>query len=212
MKPIIYLLVITGLLLSCSKKKSERKDLELDTNAVIKEKQPEETVLNYREIVLYENSLDSFTLPFPERSMLLPLRQYYNSYSVEAKIGEQDGPDFVYFEILRSESPVIFLSFNYKNEYQLEEIIIEDSTALDQYGVRVGDTYSELKQKRNVDFENVTNYHVHTYLYTDNSNIYYEISGNLTEAGPDNLEDLVLTEQQLESWVVDKIIWRINYQ
>ena len=60
-----------------------------------------EETRNYRELVIYENRLDSFAIPFAEKSMLIPLRNYYEPYLVGMNIGQQDGPDFTYIDILK---------------------------------------------------------------------------------------------------------------
>ena len=86
--------------------------------------------------------------------------------------------------------------------------MILDSSAVDEYGVRVGDSYSQLKEKRKIEFQNQSDFHQHTYLFNENSNIYYEIAGDLNEVQIENIENLELTEDQLQKWTVDKILWR----
>lgn len=212
---LLYIPIIIGLLSSCSNINAEKKPSPQTqqaraslgvTDSMLKEK-----ALNYPEIVLRETSIDSFSLPFPEQEMLTELRDFHHPYSVERKIGQQDGPDFEYIEISRNKTPVVYFMFDWENKYRLEKIMVHNSTVVDEYGVRVGDTYSALKKKRKESFKNSTNYHEHTYLYTGNSNIHYEMttkSFNYHEFG--NIEELELTEKQLEDWTVKKIIWRKN--
>src|SRR5690554_4339175 len=100
MKQIIFYILLMGLI-SCStnnqknrtvEKESEEK-LEIETSKKIPK-------LDYREIVLSENALDTFLIPFPETNMLMRLMNYYKPYQVEVSIGQQDGPDFTYIRIL----------------------------------------------------------------------------------------------------------------
>ena len=211
MKQIVFYIFLIGLI-SCS---TNSQDKKVTDNEPI-EKSEIETIISeqapdYREIVLSENTLDTFSIPFPEKNMLMPLRNYYKPYWVEANIGQQDGPDFTYIDILKDDdNPIAYLNFDSENKFKLDEIRIVSSTAIDQYGVRVGDTFQQLIEKRNSNFKNSTNYHQHTYLYTDNSNIYYELTGDftMTEEMLENLDELELTEEQLQKCKVEYIIWR----
>ncbi|WP_339923133.1 hypothetical protein [uncultured Cyclobacterium sp.] len=211
MKLILLYIFLIGLI-SCSTNSQDKK--------VVGKKPTEESQIetktvgqtnNYREIVISENSLDTFSIPFPEKNMLMPLKSYYEPYWVEANIGQQDGPDFTYIDILKDDdNPIAYLNFAPDNKFKLEEIRIVSSSAIDQYGVRVGDTYQEVREKRNNDFKNSTNYHQHTYLYPDSSNIFYELTGDftMTEEMLENLNELGLTEEQPQNCKVDYIIWR----
>lgn len=208
MKTYIYILTVIGLLTSCSNKQSDNKQTQSADSSAVQEIELKPDKIDYPEIVLRENSIDSFSIPFPEKEMLKELRNFYKPYWVERNIGQQDGPDFEYIDILRLDTPIVYFMFDPENKFLLDQIIVHDSTVVDQYGVRVGDAYLELKHKRNVNFKNSTNYHQHTYLYTNNSNIYYEVTGDLNETQIENIEELELTEEQLENWTVQYIIWR----
>ncbi|WBL45036.1 hypothetical protein PBT90_10110 [Algoriphagus halophytocola] len=211
MKQILFYIFLIGLI-SCSTNSQDKKvvDKKPTEQSQIETKIIRQTK-NYREIVISENWLDTFSIPFPEKNMLMLLRNYYEPYWVEANIGQQDGPDFTYIDILKDDdNPIAYLNFDPDNKFKLDEIRIVSSSAIDQYGVRVGDTYQEVKKKRNNDFKNSTNYHQHTYLYTDSSNIYYELTGDftMTEEMLENLDELELTEEQLQKCKVEYIIWR----
>ena len=216
MRQIIFFLSIVGFL-SCSTEK-QKEDSNVtnqnhEPNIVVKEDEKETKTESpiYSEIVLKENQIDSFSIPFHKKNMLRTLRKHYDPYWVEANIGQQDGPDFIYIDVLRDDNnPVVYFIFNSDNKYKLDEIRIMDSTAVDEYGVRVGDTYDDIIKKRQVNFKNSTNYHAHTYLYTDNSNIYYELTGDftMTEEMIERLEELELNEKQLKKSTVEYIIWR----
>jgi hypothetical protein len=215
MKSILNIFILFGLL-SCSNGLNEKDKTEfadIATKEFEEEYHPEGATDNiFREIVLYETKIDSLDLPFPEKDMLSEIQNQFKPYTAERKIGEQDGPNYEYIEILRENKQVAFFDFNWENSNQLEEIRITNSAASDQYGVRVGDSYKELKIKRPQDFKNSTNYHQHTYLYSDDSNIYYELTGDfsLTSEMIENIEDLKLTEQQLSTWMVEYILWRLK--
>lgn len=211
MRQILFYIFLIGLT-SCWTNSQGKKIIGQGTvNESENEASTNESKSDYLEIVLSENALDTFLIPFPEKDMLMSLKNFYGPYWVEANIGQQDGPDFTYIEIKRDDNnPVAYLDFDSANKYKLDEIRIVDSSAKDQYEIRVGDTYQQVIETRREAFKNSTNYHQHTYLYSDNSNIYYELSGDytLTEEMLDSIEELELTEQQLQKCTVKCIIWR----
>ena len=218
-KTIICLLIIA--FISCRDNKVTQSNsnqdslLKSDSNQTQTEKPINEPKIAHQKISLSENKFDTFLIPFQEKDMLTDLKNYYKSYTVEAKIGQQDGPDFPYIDIMKSDgNSVALLSFDYENKYKLDEIRISDSIASDEYGVRVGDTYQKIVEKRKVDFKNSTGYHQHTYLYDENSNISYELTGDLTitEDMFENIEELELSEEQLQKCKVEYIIWRKRNQ
>ena len=220
MRKIIFCLLIIGLI-SCRENKvnKDNSNKNIPQNSNTDEKQIEELKekrkITYQQIVLSENKIDTFSIPFQEKDMLMDLKSYYKSYNVEIKIGQQDGPDFPYIDIVKNDgNSVAFFSFDYENKYKLDEIRILDSILTDQYGIRVGDSYQELVEKRKGDFRNSTDYHQHTYLYIENSNIYYELTGDLTitEDLLENLEELELSDEQLQKCKVEYIIWRKRKQ
>ncbi|NNE77906.1 MAG: hypothetical protein HKN31_12635, partial [Pricia sp.] len=47
-----------------------------------------------------------------------------------------------------------------------------------------------------------------TYVYFENSKIFYEITGDLPTSQPIDPNTLKLTEAQLKNWTIESIIWR----
>lgn len=215
MKPLLILIILVTLV-SCSNAEKEKTDgsqtTQIPNYSKINNELADQKQTVFPEIVLRENSIDTFSLPFPEKEMLPLLKHFYKSYKIERKIGHQDGPDYEFIDISRKGKSILFFNFDSENKYRFEDIYVTDAIIVDQYGVRVGDTYAELKKKRKSKFNNSSNYHQHTYLYTNNSNIYYEIIGNLQNSEETDIEKLVLTEDQLKNWKVANIIWRKQYK
>lgn len=207
---LIYVLLIG--LSSCSTGSQESNVVGKQTVELSEtEMTTSEQKTDYRKLVLSENTLDTFSIPFPEKNMLSKLRNYYGLYKVRTMIGQQDGPDFTYIDISEEDnSPIAYLKFDPINKYKLDEIRIVSSNAIDQYGIQVGDSYQQLIQKRKDNFKTSTNYHQHTYLFAANSNILYELTGDftMTEEMLGNIEEFELTEEQLQKCTVEFIIWR----
>ena len=137
MKQILFFIFLFGLI-SCSPNSQEKKVVDKEsTDESVPETTSIEQTRDYREIILSENKIDIFSIPFPEKNVLRELKDYYEPYWVEANIGQQDGPDFTYFEIARDdENPIAYFDFDSENEFKLEEIRIVSSVSKDQYGER----------------------------------------------------------------------------
>lgn len=199
MKTLFSLIVILGIFSSCSEQKTDATSNEPNN--------PEQ--LSNGQIELKENSIDEFTLPFPEKDMLETLQKYYKPfYSLEAKVGQQDGPDFNYFDFLRGDDPVLYFEFDAENDLALKTIIVLDSTVSDEYELHVGDAFEEVLSKRGNGVIELDMYHQHVYYHYEKSNISYELVGKLTLSAADqSMEDFVLTEKDLLGWSIESIVW-----
>jgi hypothetical protein len=209
MKLILFYILSIGLI-SCSSKGQEKKVSDLktenksDTITTSSELKPD-----YREILLFENKLDTFLIPFPEKDMLPTLKKYYAPYLVKRNIGQQDGPDYSYIDIARNdEDPITYINFDSDNKLRLNEIRIVNSTAHDQYEVRVGDPLTKVITSRGKGEIGFDPYHFHIYYYYKNSNISYELGGELHTPAEENMENIVLTYDDISSHTVHSIIWR----
>lgn len=128
------------------------------------------------------------------------LRHIFNDFEIERKIGQQDGPDFIYYEARKNAAKYFWLKTQDDNKNFLDRIYITNSSISDQYGVNIGMNYKLLKQlRKNI---KVSTEHFHTYVYVSGSNIAYEITGTLD--GPDKER---YTEEEIKNWQVSKIIW-----
>ncbi|MBJ2175882.1 hypothetical protein JBL43_16630 [Aureibaculum sp. A20] len=197
-------------LISCSTHNQEKKIIDMESlNEPVVVTNSIKVKPNYRKIVLSENSLDTFSIPFPEKNMLDSLRSYYEPYLVEYNVGQQDGPDYRYIDISREDkNPIAYLNFESDNELRLNEIRIINSTALDQYEVHVEDPLTKVITSRGTGEIVFDPYHFHIYYYYKNSNISYELEGELHTPAVKNVEDIVLTYDDINSHTVQSIIWR----
>lgn len=209
-KTIFYLLLIG--LISCSTNSQEKQVVNQETQGESENKTTlSESIPNYREVILSENALDTFSIPFAEREMLMPLREYYKPYLVDIKIGQQDGPDFTYIDILKNDGKsVAFLKFYFDNKLKLEDIRLIDSIGVDQYEIRVGDPLMKLIALRGKGQIKFDPYHYHIYYSYENSNISYELEGELHTLAIENIEDVILTYDDIKHHTIQSIIWRNN--
>jgi len=153
------------------------------------------------EIKLYENKIGEMQLSHSMKLSFLTMLETFKPYSVIKKSGQQDGPDFIYYEITKNNVEYFWIKTQDENERLLDRINITNESITDQYNVSIGDTFKQIKKLRpNVKI--TTDYHYHTYAYVSGSNIMYEISGDFE--GPDRQN---FTEKEVENWTVNNIIW-----
>jgi len=125
------------------------------------------------EIVLREDSIDKFSLPFLEKKMFNELALFYKRFVVKEEIGMQDGPGFPLISLYDNNNEVLFFKFDPENSLLLEKIIASNPIVRDEYGLQVGLTVSDIIKIRAVDFRIITDTHQHTYLKNKNSKISY---------------------------------------
>lgn len=161
-------------------------------------------------INLREHFINEVPIPFEQKPEVPLLKKTFPSYEVSDKIGQQDGPNYRYISIDKDLKPQVYLKFKDLDSDILEEIRLLTNNSTDQYGLSIGDPYSKIISLRKVTFKNVTDYHQHTYLYAEDSNIYYELHRGEMESKEWmlNPEKLVLSEKQLESCSIKAIVWR----
>ena len=176
-KFILFGIIISGLLIGCKEKKSTKKlsEITISNNGI-------------NGIVLKKCiTIDSLKATFP-------------NYKISAKTGQQDGPDYHYFKVVKDNTTINFI-MSAQDSCLVDEINITTNLP-DTYGVKTGMTYEEVKKLR-PEITHKTNYHFHTILSTQNSNLKYEISG--TFDGPDK-QDFIYDE--VKKWKVTQFLVR----
>lgn len=203
MKNIKFLFLILAAL-SCSEKKGS------ETIAIESQKLSATVIAkDFKNLVLYEDSLNGIKIPFENKDDLLNnLKLKLNPYSVKKEKGQQDGPDFPLYTVQKEDLEILFFSMDSEDTLNLNDISIKSPLVKDMYGLKVGDSYSEIKSRRKGNLKNYTDFHQHTFLFTDNSNIMYEISGSLNLPADVDLENIKLTEEQIKDWKIENIVWR----
>lgn len=188
---------------------SEVGSSEQPSEDLLKERTPKKEI-NYSEASnrLNENSIYGLAIPFGHLEMIDQIKKSFSGYEVTKELGQQDGPDFPLYSVKKSNNNVLFFSMDWEDTLKLREIIIKGPEIVDEYGLRVGDGFKDIKSKRKKPIKTSTDFHQRTFAYTDSSNIMYEISGNVFMSDTVDLENLKFTEEEMEDWTIDLIIWR----
>lgn len=159
-------------------------------------------------IILKENEVAGLKLPFEERDIRSGISQAFKNYDVKKIIGQQDGPDFIYYSVLDNFGKEIY-SFNmdFENELKLDKILTESEKVRDQYGLSIGDTYAKIKQLRGYNIKHSTSpvEMMETVAYYDNSNIIYEINGDYKDVNGTGEEK---DSQVNDTWKIKYIVWK----
>lgn len=159
------------------------------------------------EIVLREDSIDKFSLPFPEKKMFNEQALFYERFVVKEEIGMQDGPDFPSISFYDNNNEVLFFKFDPENRLLLDKVIVSNSIVRDEYGLQVGLTVSNIIKNRGTDFRITTDAHQHTYLKNERSKISYEIgvSSFISDAELSSVSSSDF--KALENATIERIIW-----
>lgn len=173
------------------------------------EKEIQDTIILEKDMSrLNENSIYGLLIPFKRIEMLDQIKTAFSGYEITKEMGQQDGPDFPLYSVKKGNNEILFFSMDWEDTLKLNEVYIKSSEVADEYGLKVGDGYQDIKSKRNKPIKTFTNYHQHTYAYTDSSNIMYEISGDVFLPDTIDFENLKFTEEQIKDWTIEYVIWR----
>ena len=153
------------------------------------------------EMILYEDRIGEMPLYHRMNLSVESMQETFKPYMVRKKLGQQDGPNFSYYEVSENSAVHFWIKTLDEDERLLDKVCIISNTIVDEYGVSVGTPYKEIKERRPaINME--TDYHFHTIVYVNGSNIAYEIAGDFE--GPDRQD---FTEKEVENWVVKNIVW-----
>lgn len=155
----------------------------------------------YGEVRLHENKLGTMVLSHGMNIDLASLRAKFKMLKIIRKKGQQDGPDFIYYQFYKNKKEYFSMKARDDNEKKLDQINISSRNISDQYNVSIGISYIKLKKLR-PKIQLTNGAHYHTYVYVRGSNISYEISGDFQ--GPDRDD---FKESEVLNWKVSQIIW-----
>ena len=166
MKSLVWLLLITTSI-ACKEKK-DKDFTTMDEPSLIEE--PKESA-SASSMVLKEDALNDFRL---KKAMILEapiLTKHFPNAEIKKEIGQQDGPDYVYYTI---DKDLVFSTPDTKGNVLSHITIKGNSKISDAYGIAIGNTLDDIKAKRS-DIKIVTD-HFRIYLHEEDSNISYEMS------------------------------------
>ncbi|MCH8329936.1 MAG: hypothetical protein IH946_00910, partial [Bacteroidetes bacterium] len=102
-------------------------------------------------------------------------------FQVSRETGTQDGPDFPMVLVKDGETELFYFAMDHDDDGILNEVVIMDENVKDVYGLRIGDSYGDIKKRRSGIPVQFVDEHFHTFLFYENSKIMYEVSGETDE-------------------------------
>jgi len=205
----LVLLTVLISLFSCGAKTGDGTQSEVaDTLALeVTDQEAITPIVDPDTLVLYESRLSSLDLPFPRKEMLDDLKKVFGKYIVTKAMGEQDGPNYLYYGVTdKGGSAVCYFAMDPEDSLTLEVFSTEQPFIKDQYGLKVGDGYKKIKALRK-GVKTSTDLHQHTYAYFEDSNVRYEIFGDVTIPDTADFDNLHFTEDQIKDWTIERLIW-----
>lgn len=158
-------------------------------------------IADKNELVLSNTSIGPLSLDKEMKLDVDELKRLFSGYTLESGIGQQDGPDYTYYEISNDEEVLLHIKAQDEDPSRVEIIYIRSELVTDEYGLKVGMSYKDIKRIRPKLIHN-TDYHYHTYMAYPEESILYEITGDFE--GPDRTD---FKESEIDTWTISEIIW-----
>lgn len=173
--------------------------VEKNTEAAVKK-----SVQRRQALVLANDKLGALKLDGNTKLGLQGLRAVLVGLSVTENIGQQDGPDFVYYQVSDDKGEIFWIKAQDDDPNKIDAVHVTSPQIIDQFGLKIGSTYAEILRARpGVIVE--TDDHFHTYVGHPQENIAYELAVPYASDydGPDRNP----TKPELERGVIEEMIW-----
>ena len=136
------------------------------------------------------------------------LNEVFPENTIERKIGRQDGPDFIYYEVKNDSQELFSIHLDPYDTSKVQEIWIKTSKVSDEFGISTGSSLNEIETQR-PDIRYHVDLHYNVYGCVPSSNIKYRLTVGFKQLNDSLLveSDYSLQRWQLESNLVEYIIW-----
>jgi len=140
------------------------------------------------------------TMNIDEKSLKRDLPDFF----IEAFEWYQDGPTTQGFKAIQNQETWILFKAKDHDRSSLDYLMIKNPAIYDEYGIKVGRHFHEIKQARPA-LKLMTNTHFHSYAYVEGSRIRYELKNSSKHKGPDRDN---YSEEEVADWPVIALIWQ----
>lgn len=200
------MLVAFAMLCSCNpgKYEAEKERLQEITDSL------EAEVEAAKGLVLYENRIGKVELPLSDKFVELYLIKQFEGYKVDLVLEVGEGGEIPHYNVSQDSTELLSFAMYPEDPDKLFEMIISNDQVPDQYGLKVGDSYTDIIAKRGDSIKVKMGYHFHTYASYKGSRILYEISGDYQM--PDDLMMQTINEHkfkegELDDWRIVRVLW-----
>ena len=162
-----------------------------------------------KKVVLSEDRLGALVLSeLTSMNIEKELTTLFPKSQVTKQVGQQDGPDFILYEVMQENNSVLYASMDPENSVELSSLTIVSPEIVDLYGLSVGSTSNEIKIHRPHTIVHA-DFHLNIYAGIENSKIKYRLIGDFK-----NLNDTMAISENysVEDWQISEmkiefIIW-----
>lgn len=163
-----------------------------------------------QEIILTETNLGTTYLnDLDSTNINHILKSAFPAFEIKANIGEQDGPDFMFYQVEYKNQEIFFVSMHANNPKLVQDIYTNSPIIRDQYGLFVGSTTDSILAKRpEINFH--SDLHDNIYASAKNSKIQYRLKGDFKSQkdSSSGSDDFKIDKWQVEAMNVAYIIWK----
>jgi len=204
MRFVLFLIVLTSF--ACSVK-------EPNSIESITDKMESKMVENLKSVssvgILREASINGIPLPVNRSSVLSEIKRAFEGFNITREKGQQDGPDFPMYLLSTDSVEILYFAMTPEDSLKLTDIQVTSPLIQDEYGLKVGDGFKDIQDKRKGTPKIYTYFsHQHVWVYYDSSNIYYEINGQAYIPDTVDINNFQFTEEQIKDWKIIRLIWR----
>lgn len=193
-----YLTLLLMLFLSACATDSNRENTNVSNNQITKQ-----TVANITvDFKLTETHLGK--LPLTKNIPLVDttLQYYFAAYQLKQGVNEQAIFSNFFYQLTLANKPMATINLQAGNLDKVQSVFILNDTISDVYGVKLGNTFAELKQKRpNLQYQ--IDKRARMLVSEENSRIKYYITDPINK-----IENKKYAVEELQNWIITALFWQ----
>lgn len=156
-------------------------------------------------LVINEESLNQVSI---ENSLLTVFHEENPCFSLERVIAHQDGPSIIAYNLVLQESDRVgTINMKFEDENEIDKIMLFSEIVMDEYGLKIGDTFADIEKRRVGNITWVTDFSQTTYVLVEGSKLKYSIFGDFDVSTKDDPENLTFGREEILNWEIEMIVW-----
>ena len=193
---------MTLIFLSCQQTSSSDTKSHNDSSEI---KEFELTEIKLTETKFGDLELDKLK----ESNIPTEIQSKFPDFQVVKKVGQQDGPDYNYYEVTHSGQEIFFISMDSYDTSLVQDLWTDNRLIKDEYGIKVGQKIETALEKRpTLKFHSDLHYNI--YATDINSKIEYRLTGDFKPLSDTAFvtKDYLVEKWQTVGMTIEYLIWR----
>lgn len=161
-------------------------------------------------LTLGEKSFGAVVLPFWQNGTKAELEDILTDCSVTEEMAVAEGGEFKVYHLHKANEHIADFEMSMDDSTYLYQLVLRSGNISDQYGLRIGDAYTKIRELRPDAPIAKMGYHFSTYVRIPGSSIVYEVKGDYTPPSDltlENVKDHQYTEDDLKDFKITSIFW-----